>query len=90
MFYDKQQKGWRCFVSYIACDDHAAKLVYDEDIKLGRGLTKLLLQDLKDGLHHSGGVSQRHSNVTQSPDGVVWDQVSIPSQERGKYLYTHS
>lgn len=42
--------------AYIPGDDHAAKLVYDEDIKLGGRLTELLLEDLKDGLHYSGGV----------------------------------
>lgn len=41
---------------YIACDDHAAQLVYDEDVKLGGRLAELLLEDLEDGLHYSGGV----------------------------------
>lgn len=41
----------------IACDDHTAKLVYDEDIELGGRLTELLLKDLQDGLHYPGGVS---------------------------------
>lgn len=58
---------------HVACDDHAAELVYDEDVELGRRLAELLLQDLQDGLHDSGSVPQGHSDVTQSPDGVVWD-----------------
>lgn len=66
--------------TYVACDDHAAELVYDEHVELGRGLAELLLQDLQDGLHDPGCVSQGHCNVAQGPDGVVWDQVSIPGE----------
>lgn len=73
--------------THIACDDHAAKLVYDKDIELGWRLTELLLQYLQDGLHYPGGVPQGNSNVTQSPDGVVWDQVGIPVQRKmNKYM----
>lgn len=65
-------------------------MVYDEDVKLGGRLTELLLQDLKYRLHDPGGVPQCHSNVTQSPDGVVWDQVSVPKQEGGTCVNTLS
>jgi len=43
--------------THISCDDHAAQLVYDEDVQLGGRLAELLLQNLQDGLHHSGSVS---------------------------------
>lgn len=43
-------------MAYVACYDHAAKLVDDQHVKLGGRLTEFLLQDLKDGLHYSGGV----------------------------------
>lgn len=81
--------------TYVACDDHAAELVYDEHVELGRGLAELLLQDLQDGLHDPGRVSQGHGNVAQGPDGVVWDQVSVPGggrrgqRERGMKKRSH-
>lgn len=69
---------------HVACDDHAAELVYDEHVQLGRGLAELLLQDLQDGLHDPGRVSQGHGDVTQRPDGVVRDQVSVPGGRWGR------
>jgi len=68
---------------HVARDDHAAQLVDDEHVQLGRRLAELLLQDLQDGLHHPGGVPQGHGDVTQGPDGVIWDQVSVPVEEVG-------
>ena len=65
-------------MSYIPRDDHAAQLVDDQHVELRRRLTELLLQDLEDGLHHPGRVSQSHSHVAQCPDGVVRDQVGVP------------
>lgn len=62
----------------VAGDDHAAQLVDDEHVELGWRLAELLLQDLQDGLHDPGRVSQGHGNVAQGPDGVIWDQVSVP------------
>lgn len=41
-------------ISHISCDHHAAQLIYDENIELRGRLAKLLLQNLQDGLHHSG------------------------------------
>ena len=62
----------------VARDDHAAQLVYYENVQLGGGLAELLLQDLQDGLHDLRSVPQSHRDVSQGPDGVFRDQVSIP------------
>ena len=67
--------------SHVSCDDHAAQLVYDEHVQLGGGLAELLLQDLQDGLHDPRSVPQSHRDVAQGPDGVFWDQVSIPGTQ---------
>lgn len=75
-------------IAYVARYDHAAKLVDDQHVQLGGRLAELLLQDLKDGLHHSGGVPQRHSNVTQGADGVVRNQVSIPEHKKQTRINT--
>ena len=64
--------------THVSCDDHAAQLVYYENVQLGGGLAELLLQDLQDGLHDLRSVSQSHRDVSQGPDGVFRDQVSIP------------
>lgn len=64
--------------AYIPSDDHATQLVDDEHVELWGRLAELLLKDLQDGLHHSWGVPQSYSDVPQSPDGVVWNEVGIP------------
>lgn len=71
-----------CLWTHISRDDHAAELIDDEDVQLGGRLAELLLKDLQDVLHDFGRVSKSHGDVTQWSDGVIWDQMGIPTRNR--------
>lgn len=74
---------WSVYVwTHISCDDHAAKLIDDENVQLGGRLAELLLKDLQDVLHDFGRVSKSHSDVAQWSDGVIRDQMGIPARNR--------
>lgn len=51
--------------THISRNDHAAKLIDDENVQLRGRLAELLLKDLQDVLHDFGRVSKSHSDVTQ-------------------------
>lgn len=67
---------------YVSGDDQAAQLVDDEHVKRGGGLAEFLLQDLQNGLHDLWGVPQGHRDVSQGSDGVVGNQVRVPTEGR--------
>lgn len=83
------------FLTHISRDDHAAKLINDKNIQLWGRLAELLLKDLQNVFHDFGCVSKSHSDVSKWSDGVVRDQMGIPTRTgvaydnlliSGKYL----
>lgn len=68
--------------THISRNNHAAKLIDDENVQLRGRLAELLLEDLQDVLHDFGRVSKSYSDVTQWPDGVIRDQMGIPTSNR--------
>lgn len=71
---------------YVSGDDQAAQLVDDEHVKRGGGLAEFLLQDLQNGLHDLRGISQGHRDVSQGSDGMVRNQVRVPTEGRTRDL----
>lgn len=67
--------------THIPRNDHAAQLVDDEYVQLRRRLAEFLLKDLQDVLHDFRSVSESHCDVTQRPNGVIWDQMGIPTRK---------